>query len=514
MLLDAGASVIVKRISWTLREGLDLDSDGKGPNLARIEWEALQDKWEIENVEESPALPQGAEGIVVWRNDQYRIEATVTGTPAGTVGDMLPTYGKLGSLIPDFEIEGSGMRGSVDYKLSHCILGPISIKGMDSFEAGLTTHRVHRTFRQRDLTSPVWLTEWYLNAYRSRSFVYPRVVQRELKEEYRKKRDFLGVDTTFRGQDIGSSSPCAFVETSDVNFIVEPVPDVFGPSWSKCLGIEYREELGGIPDADVRDAVAEIVSFVMGRPLIHVGYTSFDKRGMPIEQVAVNPLEDILHISRRAEQPPIDIDKGRPTDAFETVLRELVPRYLERRSVLNLNNALWGYWLSERSPLGANLPELATSTEILKNAWFESAGSKSRGVYMPKKEFTELLADELAAVEAKLLGVEYGDRMSRRIRNAFNMGVNESLEFFFEEIGLPVGEVEWAAIAARNPMAHGSSELFDASKYDEMLHATFAYRTLFNRIILKLLDYSGTYVDRSVEGWPERALDEPMAGST
>jgi hypothetical protein len=133
---------------------------------------------------------------------------------------------------------------------------------------------------------------------------------------------------------------------------------------------------------------------------------------------------------------------------------------------------------------------------------------------MPKKEFTELLADELAAVEAKLLGVEYGDRMSRRIRNAFNMGVNESLEFFFEEIGLPVGEVEWAAIAARNPMAHGSSELFDASKYDEMLHATFAYRTLFNRIILKLLDYSGTYVDRSVEGWPERALDEPMAGST
>jgi hypothetical protein len=358
-----------------------LESTGKGPYLTRIEWEALQDTWEIEDPKESPALPRGAEKIHVWRNDRYKIEAKVMGTPTGSEDDMLPNYGEPGTIMPDFEIEGSGMLGEVLYQLSHCVPGRVTVKAGESFRADLTTYRVQRTSWRREPTPPVWLTEWYLNAYRRRPFIYTRIVQRELKEEYRKERDFLGVDITFRGQELGSTSKCAFVETSDVSFIVEPVPKDICPPWSNCLGIEYREDLGGIPGADVRDAVAEIVSFVMGRPLIHVGYTSFDEGGIPIEQVAVNPPDDVLPITRRSEQPPIDIDKGKPTDTFEAVLRELVPRYLERRSILNLDQALWGYWLSERSPLGANLPELATSIEIIKNAWFESSGSKSRGVY-------------------------------------------------------------------------------------------------------------------------------------
>jgi hypothetical protein len=491
-----------------------LDSGGKGPHLSRVEWEALQDKWEIENLKESPALPQGAEKIDLWRNGQYQIEARVTGMLTGRMDDMLPEYGKPGTIVPDFEIRGSGIYGEADYILSHCVPGRISVKGDKSFEAELKTYRAQRTFRPSELTPPAWLTEWYLNAQGSRSFIYPRLATREYREEYRKRRTFLGEDITFGGDELASSSPCAFVETSEVSFIIDPVPDSLGPPWSKGLGIEYREDLGGIPDAGGRDAVAEIVSFLMGRPLIHLGYTIFDERGIPIEQVVISPVvEDLRHVSGRTAHPPLDIDKGRPTDTFEVVLRELVPKYLERRDTLDLNQALWGYWLSERSPLGANLPELATSIEIIKNAWFRSSGSKSRGVYMRKKEFDKLLVEELAAVDGKLEGVEYGDRMSRRIHNAFNMGANERLEFFFDEIGLPVGEVEWAAIAARNPMAHGSTELFDASNYQEMINSTLAYRTLFNRIILKILDYGGAYVDRSAEGWPERSLDEPMAGS-
>ena len=120
----------------------------------------------------------------------------------------------------------------------------------------------------------------------------------------------------------------------------------------------------------MRDAVAEIVSFLMGRPLIHLGYTLFDERGIPIEQVVISPVvEDLRHVSGRTAHPPVDIDKGRPTDTFEVVLRELVPKYLERRDKLDINQALWGYWLSERSHLGSNLPELSTSIVIIKQAW-------------------------------------------------------------------------------------------------------------------------------------------------
>jgi hypothetical protein len=35
---------------------------------------------------------------------------------------------------------------------------------------------------------------------------------------------------------------------------------------------------------------------------------------------------------------------------------------------------------------------------------------------------------------------------------------------------------------------------------------------LFNRIILKILGYDGTYIDYSAKEWPERLLDEPLVG--
>jgi hypothetical protein len=305
-----------------------LDIESRGPYLAGMEWEALQDKWEIDDLKESPALPRGAEKISIWRNDQYKIEARVTGTPTGTGDEMLPDYGGPATIMPNIEIEGSGMHGSFDYRLSHCVPGRISERRGESFEVELTTHSVRRMLPRRGPATPAWLTEWYLNGYPGRSFIYPRLAHRELKEEYRKEREFIGLNEMFEGAQSESSNPCAFVETSEVNFVVEPVPDKLGPPWSTCLGIEYREDLGGIPDADVRNVVAEIVGFVMGRPLIHVGYTSFAGRGVPIEQVVISPLEeDPLHISRRTEEPPVRIDKGTPSNTFEVVLRELVPNY-------------------------------------------------------------------------------------------------------------------------------------------------------------------------------------------
>ena len=131
---------------------------------------------------------------------------------------------------------------------------------------------------------------------------------------------------------------------------------------------------------------------------------------------------------------------------------------------------------------------LSTINEILMNAWYKSNGSKTKGIYMPKEEFDELLKDEFEAVEAKLEGVEYGDRILRRMHNAYNMGVNERFDFFFKEIGLPVGEAERKAIGARNPMAHGSSKVFDERASQKMMKDTLSYRTLFNRILLKIMN--------------------------
>lgn len=269
-----------------------------------------------------------------------------------------------------------------------------------------------------------------------------------------------------------------------------------------------------MPDSSTRASIANVVSFVMGRPLIGVGYTSFDGQRRTIEEVAISPLTQANPVAacRRAEQPPVTLEQEKPTDLFEEILSQLVSRYLALNEELNLDDALWYYWLSEQLPLEAGLPVLATGIESLKKSWYASKGSKSRGIYMPKREFDELLEDELAAVEEKLREVEHGDRIVRRMRGTHQFGSNESVEFFFEELGLPVGEAERLAMKARNPMAHGSTALLDAAKLQEMVDATMTYRTLFNRVLLKLLGHEDDYVDYSASGWPGRPLKEPPSG--
>jgi len=89
------------------------------------------------------------------------------------------------------------------------------------------------------------------------------------------------------------------------------------------------------------------------------------------------------------------------------------------------------------------------------------------------------------------------------------MGANDRLRFFFNEIGLSVGEMEWWAIGQRNPMAHGAASVFDGSTNEIMIQATDVYRTLFHRIALKLLGYDGAYIDYGTLGHPIRDISEP-----
>lgn len=189
----------------------------------------------------------------------------------------------------------------------------------------------------------------------------------------------------------------------------------------------------------------------------------------------------------------MNLDDEKPTDRFEELMAQLVPCYLELNGEFDFDNVFWATGCLRTHLSRANLPVLATSVEMLKRAWYSSQQSKSQGVYMPKKEFDELWHGELASDEEKFQEVEYGARMASRIRNAYNLGANESMEFFLEELALPIGPTERSAIKARNPMAHGSTALLDESWHQETINGTLSYRTLFNRIVLKILGYEDAY---------------------
>jgi hypothetical protein len=482
-----------------------------------LEWEFLQEGYEIENPTIEQPLPGDPHLLKIWRNDEYKIEAEISGQPRSFTIDA-EKKDNAGKIVPASTMKGENS-GGVKYELTGFISGDVEVQhqylgGLDkgSFKSTLSLHEV-KIIQQEDV--PVErLTEWYINGI-SAGFILFRSTSRRIDGKYSLEREVLKTKTEEFDTGGGEyhSRDYAFINFGDFSFIIHTVPNQFGPQWSKNIGIEYRQEFGRIPTQEERIAISEIVSFILGKHLLKVGYTSYDHSGIPIENVAVNPWGDnVKHLSQSPAVPPIEIDRLAPTGKIETVLPPLIKKYIELRNPLRLNEVLWRYWIGSELSLGSNIPIMANGIEILIEYWFKSQNSRLKGVYLPKKEFDALTEDAFKIIETNLGERPFKEKIMNKLRDCFKMSLTDRLKFFFEEIGLPLGKTEQEAIRCRHKMIHSSVEMGSA-KIEKMVQLSFAYRCLVHRILLKILGYDGKYIDYSIIGHPEKKIDSVVGQS-
>jgi len=493
--------------------------------LKQIEWEILLDPVEIEKISPSANLLTSSDKIgkiEVWRDQSYKIKARIKYIKQPRDNFKFSEQ-EAGRKAPTFTIKGKCYHGMQECKLDNCLIGSRKWSIDDTekeiqmtLEANLITNQLKVNNSSID-SKFSWLTEWYLNGPQNQ-LLFHRRTEREFLQKFKRFRNTIGnVTTEFKGEGGGSNrNDFALIETNTIKFIVALVPDKIGPKWSKKIGIEYRENSGNIPELEQRKAIAEIVSFIMGRQLISVGYTKYSESGIPLEGTALSPWQDnTVSICKRPDSPPIEFYN--PFSAsnekkFEEVLTRIVPTYLSLRNKLHLKEALWYYWFAENMTItGLSLPVFSTGLEILMKAWFQTKESKTKGVYMPKEEFEQFLIKEFQEISLKLKEKEFGEKIENRIHNSFNMGVSERFQFFFDEIGLKIGSLEKEAIKTRNLLAHGHIYTTE-NEWEKIYKMTQVYKTLFCRTMLKLLMYEENYIDRSTIGFPMRKIDEPAGG--
>jgi len=494
----------------------DFMSEIRHAALSRIEWDGFTDKVEIKKIQVNDTVLKGAESIEIWRNDDYKLQGKINGVYDGYNFKSIQNEDALpGATVKSIEIEGTDSIGVTSYKLSHCYITeikseviPMDSKSSTKFVANFIFNNVEK--KNMTDTKTESLVEWYLNGPKG-NFIFSRLTKRLLKEDFNRIR-FDDKDKLFPGLNREESTrDFAFIELENRSFIVQSVPKYLGPKWSNCIGIEFREEWGGIPDEDERDAISEITGFIMGKHLLNVGHTKYCGKGYPVEQVAKKPWGDnVISKCKKAALFPVDIDNYKKMDSLEKILTQIIPQYLLIREELNLRQALWNYWVSIELPIGVDLPILSAGIETIAKSWFKTKKSKTRGVYIEKKEFDKLLANDFKSIEEKLIDNMNQKKVLNKIRNSYNMGANERLDFFFSEIELPIGDVERKAIKERNSMAHG--DIINDHEIEKSIKMTRAFQTLFHRIFLKILGFEGDYFDRSTLGWPLRNINEPMQG--
>jgi len=473
--------------------------------LPYLEWEVLREPITISKVDDRTELPKGKKKIVINRDEDYNLRATLYFKDSTILSDRVPDV--AGSFPETFNIQGSHS-DLVHYTLESCLIGETTIRkiqdGQESLDTAFLNFQGLR-MRHDDEKEGTHLTEWYLNG--PRDGVFCRVTDRKVlssffRERFASKEDKINSIKISRDA-LSVGVDFLRIKACDFQFLVTKVPNGIGPSWSSNIGIEYRKAWGQIPDMHEREKIEELCSFIFGRQLLPVGYTIYDQNENMVEGYAHNPWgkEARSYCLKQHDKPPIRISDGARGKA-EEVISQLLPKYYEKREHLRLKEALWNYWFARQMPPGTNLPILAAAAESIINGWFNT---KSQGLYMKKEEFESLLREEIEAIKRRLEKEPHKDKIIANILRAYDFGIMERYRIFFEEINLPIDEYEWEAINGRHKFVHGHI-IFDETDWKRVIQHANTFETLLHKVLLRLLGYSGAFIDRSVLGWKDKQL--------
>lgn len=490
-----------------------------------LEWEPAAEPLQIDGVDvPTPPFFEGTQTVVIERDTELRLTIRADGwsNESGTINRLLEKRDQFvgGGKLPieEYSFASRGMtcslRGAI-YPLPKSVSQSDDDARTHFVQEGYLT-RLRREWKTKFVQNagspvlepvgpPSWRTEWFVNGPKRN--VFARGTERRRSGGFLRKRSFHSIDVAeLPTGDRISNFDHLFVDTDGIRFAVCRVDKGYAPEWARPIAIEYPSP---IPEPAIRLAIEEIVSFLFGRRLMRMGSTTFDATGWSIEDEVISPWGDgIARLCRQPDLGPVPLREM--TDDAEKILATLVPRYLDARGTYGLRDALSTYWLAREAPVGADLALYSSAVEALKKAWFKSTRTKSKGVHMAREDFEKLLGDLLAAMTERLEEYSAPRAITNRLHGAYQMGANEQVRAFFDELGLAVGVREEEAMRARNLPAHGG--LTEATNLDDFRRHTHAYRSLFDRTLLKLLGYTGAYIDRTERGHPARALGEPTAG--
>lgn len=322
------------------------------------------------------------------------------------------------------------------------------------------------------------------------------------------KRVRVGIDkyddSTINLSGSSSSKDYFLVKVQDIEFIVAKVPNELVPAKKQGICLEFRKDLDKINNDLIND-ICNFLSFLLGDELLFLGY-SVISNDIPIEFSLNNLINTVGHTNENS-MPPIKFNFKYQWGDIYWLVNQLLPKYLKLLKSLPLRSALSRYWISRKTPLGANLPVLASAMEILAEKYLSTIdGFKLE--YLSKDEYYQLINTEIEVLTHKLSSIEGGDKIMNKITGAFRKGPNEKIAYFFIKADIQIGKMEKKAIALRNTMAHGSTNYSNKENIYTDLIYTRVYEVLFHRIVLKLLGYDGYYIDYSLKGCPLKHIDK------
>lgn len=468
------------------------------PYYNEIEWEKLQEEkifkssnWTFKFPFKMPKINH----IILKRDEYYNIQINIE----CEMNSKLPT--EINQNIDEIRLHNK--HSSKKYVFKNCRLFKqiISIENSQHIlSLKLTSTSI--LFDSGTNEETQWIKEWYLNGPHNRG-IFTRITKFSKNEIYNKKLDDsipeLQKISPFKieiNQKTMTSVNFIFCKlTDEENIIISSVPDKMKPSWSNNICLQYSSKKH-IDNINIREDIENIISFIFGRKLIKIAESHYDINSNKIKEIMINPFIDkklnIKNICESLDQFPIPLYTY--TNDNETIISNMINSFIEKKERLDFTSMFTNYWSSTFLPPESKIILLAASLESLMNKWFNSKNSKRNTTIIEKSEYKKLIKDIRPSFEKKFKGYN-------QIINNFNqlnkLSINKSIELFFEELNVEIGDLEKNAIYSRNDYVHGNDidteNCLDIKIYSEI------YQIIINRLILILLDYNGDYIFNNQE---------------
>jgi len=476
---------------------------------AHLEWEILREPQELNPLIDRGLLPDIVQGITVARDEDYEIISSAFGTGIIRTNNRGIQGLKAGEHTDGFTVIARCGTGGVVSLEGVFDLGYHSVGS--TFEFPLLITKLNRRFYDESIKPDGWITLWFLNGdievvgLRNTNRISRGTTSRIRHHDGRKS----DIDVPNYAESL--SRDWFNVNAKSTRFLVSKVPEVFGPSWSSNLAIEFRSGEQGFADETIRFKIIEIASFLLGKRLVLVGETTYFQNGSVCKEIAYRPwgVSWLKSECRQPAFPPVKWEMLTPVDSLETFFALFTDAYFSVADIYDFSRALWYLWISGCTPLNTAYAAIMTAIELLTNAWVKTQPTTA-SLFIDGDQWDTVIKTPITEIQEALGEIEGREIIINKIKKCNEAVLGIRVERFATGCGFKLGDVERKVLKARNPIIHGGR----IPEEKQLLVSDYlkAARTLFFKFMLSLLDYQGQFVDYSTYGFPSRDMTDPLGG--
>lgn len=276
---------------------------------------------------------------------------------------------------------------------------------------------------------------------------------------------------------------------------------------TKDLGVKsgYLLYLGTPCDED-RKKIRNCLSFILGRPLIKIGYSVFDLNWNIISFNAVSAYTMEGSAFSIHTSPPAPLGNQHQRMLDQKIISSLANSIYEKYEEYNFGSLSWSYWHAISAPSHIAAVHFGACIESLQSSYIKHHGKSFQSALLEKSQWKRLRNGMLGVLDSiELEGVER--EVIENKLSSFNQTPQSVLtERFLDSLGISLSNAEKAAWQQRNDAAHGNE--VEEGNQIKLIRELKILKVIFHRVFLSVIGGSSHYIDYYSIGFPNKLLTE------